>query len=742
MRLVSCFAAPAVLLAACGPDVTLATDPSGSGSTTASDTASADTDSPGNEGVGETTPSDATDTTGPGVLDTGESGVTVTTSGDTTSIDTSDTTTAPPTYCEVTDCDDADPCTADTCHESTETCEHTIAAGMSCDDADECTSADVCLPDGTCAGEASCPIEHCGVIDEDETWGPELVHLLTCSVTVEGPSEPVLTILDGTTVLVEPAFGFLVGTGSMPGRLDVQGGVEGVMITSASPAPLPGDWWGGRFGSGDTGSTLMGVTIEYAGTASSEGVAVRLSGAEVAITDSVIRDSGNHGIFAISDAVLEMSGTAVVDNAGDGIRFESGAHLGGVSPSFVNNVVTGNGGAALRVFANDVGHLDASSSYAGNGEAIEVSRRPTVSATWRHLDADYELFGNLRIESIEEDVTIEIEAGTRISGGGLFIDGFFSDGFEQLLVMGTAEEPVHFDGVNLTTFADDNSDNPPSEFNHAIIENGNGIQVYGGVTRIRDCEIRNNDVAVNGAAVSVNSYTDVQITNTVIEDNEGAGLFLYWPLTAPFTNNTVTGNTIPARVAGVVPESLDLSSSFTGNGEDVIEILSGAWASTTWPLLGVPYRVQGLATSWSPPLPVTLTIDPGVTVLFAEGAGLEFGGLLSTPNGTLPQLGGLQAIGTPTQPITFRSASPTPAPGDWQGLIFTPEALPSAMQYVSIQHAGDAPSAGAVVVQADGVTVSDCTISDTDGWAIYNDGATATLSGNTYFANSDGDVFP
>ena len=64
------------------------------------------------------------------------------------------------------------------------------------------------------------------------------------------------------------------------------------------------------------------------------------------------------------------------------------------------------------------------------------------------------------------------------------------------------------------------------------------------------------------------------------------------------------------------------------------------------------------------------------------------------------------------------------------------------MQYVSIQHAGDAPSAGAVVVQADGVTVSDCTISDTDGWAIYNDGATATLSGNTYFANSDGDVFP
>jgi hypothetical protein len=40
------------------------------------------------------------------------------------------------------------------------------------------------------------------------------------------------------------------------------------------------------------------------------------------------------------------------------------------------------------------------------------------------------------------------------------------------------------------------------------------------------------------------------------------------------------------------------------------------------------------------------------------------------------------------------------------------------------------------------VTVSNCTISDSDAWGIYQSGAPATLVGNSFANNADGDVFP
>ena len=129
----------------------------------------------------------------------------------------------------------------------------------------------------------------------------------------------------------------------------------------------------------------------------------------------------------------------------------------------------------------------------------------------------------------------------------------------------------------------------------------------------------------------------------------------------------------------------------------------------------------------------TLTLEAGATMEFVSGASMQIGDF---------HHGGLVLAGEPANPVILRSAEPSPSPGDWQGLLFTPQTLPSHLDHCVIQHAGGAPYQGAVVVQDDDVTMTNCTIEDSASYGIYQDGATATLSGNTYVNNVDGDVFP
>jgi hypothetical protein len=66
------------------------------------------------------------------------------------------------------------------------------------------------------------------------------------------------------------------------------------------------------------------------------------------------------------------------------------------------------------------------------------------------------------------------------------------------------------------------------------------------------------------------------------------------------------------------------------------------------------------------PAGVTLLLAPGTTLRFAfvdrDGDGIGDAGL--------HVLGRIEAVGTPTAPITFTSAETDPQPGDWQGLVF------------------------------------------------------------------------
>jgi len=137
------------------------------------------------------------------------------------------------------------------------------------------------------------------------------------------------------------------------------------------------------------------------------------------------------------------------------------------------------------------------------------------------------------------------------------------------------------------------------------------------------------------------------------------------------TSNVLQGNLYPVDVeGGLLPSSV---VPLTGNTINLIWAHAGAGGPVArWANLGLPYLVDGWVNGGG-----TLTIDPGVTVLFdptkSGFAGLNF---VSTRR--------LISNGLPTAPITFDALNPGIP---WTGLIFQVNGTEgNHLDYVTVQH--------------------------------------------------------
>lgn len=669
----------------------------------------------------------------------------------------------PPTWCEGVDCDDGDPCTDDSCDDSARACFHAPVPGLSCDDGNACTTGDTCQADGSCAGKGVCTVEHCGTISQDETWGPDVLHLLTCSVMVEGPANPRLTIQDGTTVLAAPGSGLYIGLGDL-GGLEVKGADEGVLVTAEQPLPA-GAWDGISLGSHHTDSQIAGTTLERAGTAFGEALSIgSYEGGTLMVTNSTIRESPGDGIFAVyesalvitssevldnegiglrveHDATLEMHSTSVIGNGGDGLAFEHDARLADSPQSpFTGNLLTQNGGAPIRIHANDLRHLDGTSSFAGNGEPIVVAGTAIVSGTWHDLDEDFFVPLALEISGFTpgEDVIIEIEPGVT-----LLLDPLaaFMVGDESYVsavhALGTADSPIHIIGGVVRFTGNLYGDQPTSQLDHVVIEQGEGLAAYGGSeVHISNSIIRDN---MGDAGIVAHFSSSVGVANSTIENNAGNGIEIHGSLAFPFSDNVVTGNDQAATASAEAVGYLHPSSTFLGNDEDIVRVYGSlSYADASWHPLDVPYRAGLIRISNG----TTLTLQPGVTLEFYDDGRLDVGRIFDTVEPPIFLPGTLIAVGTPEAPITFRSSAPAASPGAWAGILVHPQAPLATFEHCIVQHAGGDGFDGAIVVQSAGVSISSCTITGSATWGIYQDGVSAALSANTFAGNAAGDVFP
>ena len=236
---------------------------------------------------------------------------------------------------------------------------------------------------------------------------------------------------------------------------------------------------------------------------------------------------------------------------------------------------------------------------------------------------------------------------------------------------------------------------------------------------LADPEIRDSTIRYSGSSGVYSYYGEPTISGSDISDNSGSGVECYTSTcldeTADsFANNTLTGNGgYPVTLYANHVAALDSSSSFAGNGNDVINVRGGTVADTsTWHAQDVPYLVNGDVYVQSSTSAPTLTIEDGTEVGF-DGVSLYVG---TSYDGNL-------VVDGHTQGVLFTSADASPARGDWDGLYFGYHAdSGSAVDGLTLEYGGGG-SIGAGVFfyynQTDTIAVSNSTLRENEGTGAY-----------------------
>ena len=189
----------------------------------------------------------------------------------------------------------------------------------------------------------------------------------------------------------------------------------------------------------------------------------------------------------------------------------------------------------------------------------------------------------------------------------------------------------------------------------------------------------------------------VHVDHVTIEGSQTLGVLL--TENGAFTDDsrdlTVSGSgSAPVRLWVRAATSLP-AGTYTGNQDDQFLLEAGSFGDAavvgevTVRERGLPYHVVSaplrVGGSGDDRAPGTLVIEPGVTLRFQPGSGINVDAYTTTESAT----GTLRAIGTADKPIVFTSASATPAPGDWVGITFKGTPSPNnRIEHATIAYAG------------------------------------------------------
>ena len=240
------------------------------------------------------------------------------------------------------------------------------------------------------------------------------------------------------------------------------------------------------------------------------------------------------------------------------------------------------------------------------------------------------------------------------------------------------------------------------------IESASATEAFGGLVVLNgDLDFEHVTVdraGASGAAVDVRGPDDGQVSprlralHTRIVGSAGSGIRLQRgaAFSADSTDLTITGSGTASIEEQGHPIDIDPpgistipDGTYTGNRVDTIAV------RTAWPRVvvdeafhdrGVPYRIAASFVMYDPEgSALTLTIDPGVTMLFDPGAA----GLVLGDSSTSGREVRVVAEGTEEAPITLASGAPSPAPGDWAGVVWkNAPATGNVIRYATFAHAG------------------------------------------------------
>jgi len=462
--------------------------------------------------------------------------------------------------------------------------------------------------------------------------------------------------------------------------------------------------------------------------------------------------AGN-GVFGarITGANATVTGNTFENNPGTGLYWTE------LPAAFSGNVGQNNSGLNFAVRAEVLDqiwlHNTSGPNLSGNGVGITGG---TVPATTQWIDEyPYAVYGNI---SVPDGVTLTLEPGVILKFDRYF--GMTVDGV--LLAEGTEGDPIVFssyrdDDYGGDTNGDGAGDGTPGDwlnltfnspevgcslshciFRYAGYYHGTGnyyreavvLTGSGAGLSMSNCTIERTG-AGSTYSYAVRSYagTTLQMSESVIQDNDGTGLYTEGTLglaSSLISSNAGNGVQIPVTTAvvnGCLAENnggygfhvhpeligeIAADDSLHANGHvNSIGVSAGhITADDDWPGM-YPLVMQG-----------AVTIDPTATVLVHPGAVIKFNGAYS-----LTVAGGLLAQGTPLDKVIFTSyrddayggdtnqdgIQSLPALGDWGNIVFSTANPASRLGWTVVSYGGNGGAAAVAVNNCD-LEFSDCIV--------------------------------
>jgi RHS repeat-associated protein/uncharacterized repeat protein (TIGR01451 family) len=255
-----------------------------------------------------------------------------------------------------------------------------------------------------------------------------------------------------------------------------------------------------------------------------------------------------------------------------------------------------------------------------------------------------------------------------------------------------------------------------------------------------------SDTFMNGESAN-NAYAGIvygpsaHVSNCVIEDNGGDGMYGSSFEPEELLSPTITGNTLRNNGGyAIYAGGYTVADSIAGNhgyGNDVNGIVfSGLSNDSNWSPTNIQYPGEELPYVFEGNVDLgeaALTLQPGTVVKFIPGASLV--------------ASALNAAGTETQQIVFTSAKDSsiggqtmaessPAPGDW-GSIRLLNSAASSISNCSISYGGGAEEA-AVLIYGGSPSISSFSVSYSQAAGMLLHNSQATLSGGLIEYNASG----
>lgn len=541
-------------------------------------------------------------------------------------------------------------------------------------------------------------IDHCGLIEADETWAiADGTHRISCTVEVDGAT---LTIGGGQEILVAKGSALTVGKGDRASGLRIEGS-SAAPVRLAGEVPEAASWRGLQLGSLASGVTLSGLELEN-GSANGTGAGLVVDGVEVAVDGLQISGA--------EDCGLRLSGEGRLAVGSRGL------------------VLQGNSTWPVCTTAAQVHTLPTEDSlYTGNGEdGVYIDEGTlTQATTWVDLGVPYVLDVNLLANgTADAPAVLTLEGGVVVqatANKGILISG--SKGAAGLVTQGTEASPVRFEGyganvagywkgISISSYAVEAS----THLEWTTIQDAGGTW--------------DAALLVEGIAPVFQHLTISSSGSAALGMEEGASF------DPTCTDLVLTTSSVPIFLtpdaAGSLPTTgLDLS----GNSQDLVQI-TGSTAlsqSATWPDLGdTPWWLDtNMLLEGSSSTPTVLEIPAGANIQVSSDKGIYV-----SKNGGAAAL---RVVGTEEATVHFYPHSAYTV-GNWSGIAFYDESLDDQglIEHADIGWAGGASMSGSIHLKDASPTLSLLSIHDGSDYGIYCSGSCAPALSEISYCDLDG----